>query len=171
MGQSTTYRLSGCSSSSSPRATSLGLTVRTIVSNDVAGVYNVTDAAGAVVGRRYVGEPRFVELGLGDDEVAVKGTSPSGRTRTSTAPRTAWTSSPSATPSSSSAWSQSSSGARTTTNRVSARTPSPPPLWHVDRPCKGMYRTGYPFCCRTRYYPETWYENETIYNPETFRST
>ena len=33
-----------------------------IVPNDYAGVYNVTDASGGIIGRRYVGEPRFVAL-------------------------------------------------------------------------------------------------------------
>ncbi len=70
-GQSTPYSLSGCSSSSL-RANPLSLTVRTIVPNriaaslilpaDYAGVYNVTDASGGIVGRRYVGEPRLVTI-------------------------------------------------------------------------------------------------------------
>jgi hypothetical protein len=73
-GQSTTYHLRGCDPPDNGPlyAAPLNVTIRTIVPNrvttdlivpaDYSGVYNVTNASGAIVGRRYVGEPRFVAI-------------------------------------------------------------------------------------------------------------
>lgn len=70
-GESTPYPLRGCSGSGL-RANPLNVTIATIVPDrvttdlvlpaDYSGVYNVTDASGAIVGRRYVGEPQFVAI-------------------------------------------------------------------------------------------------------------
>ena len=70
-GQSTAYQLRGCAGSSL-HASPLNVTVSTIVPRrvttdlivpaDYSGIYNVTNASGGLVGRRYVGEPRFVTI-------------------------------------------------------------------------------------------------------------
>jgi len=69
-GSSTAYKLWGCSLGLSARPLIVTLTTivpdrvdtRLLLPADYAGVYNVTDASGSVVGRRYVGEPRFVAV-------------------------------------------------------------------------------------------------------------
>ena len=75
-GQSTTYQLRGCSPPNNAPlyAAPLNVTITTFVPDrvtadlvvpaDYSGVYNVTNSSGGVVGRRYVGEPRFVAIML-----------------------------------------------------------------------------------------------------------
>ena len=69
-GQSTSYSFRGCGSGL--YANPLNVTLRTIVPGrvttdlivpaDYSGVYNITNASGGIVGRRYIGEPRFVAI-------------------------------------------------------------------------------------------------------------
>jgi hypothetical protein len=73
VGHNETKRLyGGCWGGSELYADTFNVTVSTIVSarissylvipKDYSGIYNVTDSSGNVVGRRYVGEPRFVAI-------------------------------------------------------------------------------------------------------------
>jgi len=72
----TSCTLSGCSGGGGKHVSPLSVTLTTtvpsrvyanlILSNDYSGIYNVTDASGNVLSRRYTGEPRFVALLLNE---------------------------------------------------------------------------------------------------------
>ncbi len=75
-GQSTSYSLRGCSGTTPMYANPLSVTLTTLVPTrvntnlivpaDYSGLYNVTDAQGTILSRRYTGEPRFVALLLNE---------------------------------------------------------------------------------------------------------